>query len=164
MVSWEGWGVLIEWMTDDEGKAVPVGLSLTGYRGDGEDPDKTAPLHVLSRDVTKRLPLARLIDESRERMLRDRGSGLPWVRADTYAADTSTHVGRLARAAFLHAQAVETGGEAARRPAVWAREQLSAEGVTTESGEALSAQRVRTWITEARKRGLYPGQERKEGT
>jgi hypothetical protein len=163
LVTWEGWGVLVEWMTDDDGRAAPVGLRLTGYAGTPEDPDTTGPLHVLSREVTKRLPLARLIDESREAMLRDGGTGLSWVRADTYAADTSTHMGRLARAAFLHAEEVARGGAGSRQPAMRAWERLTREGVTTESGEALTPQRVRTWITEARKRGLYPGPNGKDG-
>lgn len=155
-VEWEGWLVRVDWMTDDDGRAVPVSLSLTGYRGDPECPDPDAPLMVVSRDVAQRLPVARLLDESRELMLQDGGSELPWVPADTYAVDTSTHVGRLARAAFIHADEVSKGN---RAPSKRTCERLALEGLTSGAGQPLTETRVRTWIAEARKRGLYPGQQ-----
>lgn len=161
---WEGWHISVDWMTDDDGRAVPVRLTLTGVDTDldvdpGNADHSAGAIRVLSREVTKRLPLAEVLDETREVMLRAGGSGLPWVRSDTYAPEgPTTHVGRLARAAHIHAEEVAAGS---RRPSKATFERLGREGVTAGSGE-LTEQRVRTWITEARKRGLYPDHERKD--
>lgn len=156
-MDWEGWSVTIEWATDDDGRAVPVGLTLSGYSGSPEDGTLTGPLRTLSREVTKRLPLGELIDRSREAMVRDGGSGLPWVRSDTYSTATpTTHVERLARAALIHAEEVAAGN---RAPSQATLARLAREGVTSGHGQPLTDTRVRTWIAEAKKRGLYPGEK-----
>jgi hypothetical protein len=75
--------------------------------------------------------------------------------ADDAYVDTSTHVGRLARAAQIHAEEVANGWpDRSKRTAA----RLAREGVTARSGE-LTDTRVRTWIAEARKRGPYPGED-----
>lgn len=158
---WEGWRVGITWMTDDDGRAVPVRLELTGIDGDlttdegvADLPCTTGPIRALTREVTKRLPLGELVEASREQMIATGGATHPCVDPDAYV-DTSTHIGRLTRAAHIHAEERANG---APNPSKRTAARLAREGITARSGE-LSDTRVRTWIAEAKRRGLYPGEE-----
>ncbi|MEZ0577296.1 hypothetical protein [Nocardioides sp. MH1] len=173
VTAWEAWGVSwqveIDWITDESGKAVPVRLALNGapYAAYDDEsildlPCTTEPIGVIRREVLERLPLRELLDHSREVMITSGKIELPCVDPDAFV-DTSTHVGRLRRAALLHAQYVESGS---RNPSQDTRDALDREGVrpgrigsSDPADVVLTVGRVRTWITEARKRGLYPGEE-----
>lgn len=171
--SWKDWGVewsvWVDWITDDTGKAVPVRLTLSGAPFDPWDEDSiadlpctTEPIGVIRREVLDRLPLRDMLEASREQMLASGPVELDCVDPDAFV-DVSTHVGRLTRAAQVHAQMVATG---VRNPSQATRDQLDREGVrpgrrgsTEPANVPLTETRVRTWIAEARKRGLYPGED-----
>lgn len=162
-VSGSEWHVTVHWAVLD-GRAIPVGIDVHSFE---RDRPMSTGLAEVNREVIKRLPVAAVIERSRDRV--------KWLTKLAESAPTSIaaeareqerlmgsrpkNPGRqfehtddhYRRVAALYEEALAVGGKPRRSPALYVLERLRAEGVYVTGGD-----QMRKWVAEARKRGHLP--------